>query len=76
MIDELNDIQEACSDVHWFIDQDDDTLINALDGNDEQVWEFKMAFADLETRVYLLREAIAQNWEWSERYPRRSTTAP
>ena len=26
MWEELNDIQEACSDIHWFTDQDEETL--------------------------------------------------
>ncbi len=41
---ELWDISEACTDVHWFIERDDDTLLNALDGDEEAEWEFKMAF--------------------------------
>ena len=44
---ELNEMCETCSTIHWWTDQDDETLLNALDGDDEDVWEFKMAFADL-----------------------------
>lgn len=46
MMAELEEIESACSDVHWFADQDDETLINALDGDEEEAWEFKLAFAD------------------------------
>ena len=60
--DELYAIQEACTDVHWFVDQDDDTLLNALDGDDEAVWEFKIAFADLEAKVDQLFDAAHLNW--------------
>lgn len=28
--DELWKIRDACTDIHWFTDQDDDTLLNAL----------------------------------------------
>ena len=61
MIAELDEIEEACSDVHWFTDQDDETLINALDG-DEEAWEFKLAFADLEAKADQLRRAMEENW--------------
>lgn len=49
--DELESIQEACSDIHWFIDQDDETLLNALDGEEEDAYEFRMAFSDLEAKA-------------------------
>ena len=55
---ELDDIQEACSDVHWYFDTDDDTLINALDGDEEEAWEFKLAFADLEGKADQLSEIL------------------
>lgn len=71
MITELDDIEEACCDIHWFIDQDDDTLINALDGNDEEAWEFKVAFADLEAKVYQLRECMRDNWMYPDPFYRR-----
>lgn len=51
LMQELEAIQEACADVHWFIDQDDDTLLNALDGDEEDAFEFRIAFADLEAKA-------------------------
>lgn len=65
---ELDDISEACDYVHWYVDQESDVLMDALDGNEEEAWEFKMAFADLEAKVYQLREAMQDNWMWPERY--------
>jgi hypothetical protein len=44
---ELYEIQSACGDVQYFMESDDDTLLNALDGNDEDEYEFRMAFSDL-----------------------------
>lgn len=44
---ELWDIHEECENVHWYFDTDEDTLINALDGNEDEAYEFKMMFADL-----------------------------
>lgn len=61
---ELDEIQEACSDVRWFMDGDNgETLLNAFDGDSDEEAEFRMAFADLEAesdalhgRLYDLRE--------------------
>lgn len=61
---ELWDIREACADIHWFTDQDDDTLLNALDGNEDEVWEFKMAVADLEAKADRLEEIIGEFYGW------------
>lgn len=44
---ELSDIQEACEDVRWYFDSDDDSLLNALDGDQDEEYEFKMMFGDL-----------------------------
>ena len=60
--EELDAIQEACSDIHWFADQDDETLLNALDGNDEDVWEFKLAFASLEAQADQLADALREQF--------------
>lgn len=43
----LWEISEACSDVQYYIDSDDDTLLNALDGDEDDAYEFKMMFSDL-----------------------------
>lgn len=58
MISEIWDIQDACGDVQWFVDNDDDTLLNALDGDEEAEWEFKVAFADLSAKSEQLLNAI------------------
>lgn len=59
---ELSEIGEACAEIHWFIDQNDETLINALENDYEEEYEFKIAFADLEAKSERLEEAIH---EWS-----------
>lgn len=61
LIDELYEIQEACSDVHWYFEDDGDNILAAMDGDEEEVFEFKMAFSDLESKVDLLMEAIDEN---------------
>ena len=45
--EELWNIQEECENVHWFFDTDEETLLNALDGNEDEAREFRMMFADL-----------------------------
>ena len=71
MVKELNcymitqtlwDIQEACSDVHWYMDTDDDTLINALDGDEDEAYEFRMMFSDLEAQVERMLEDMQQEY--------------
>lgn len=63
---ELDDIQGACQDIHWYIDQDNDSLINALDGEEEQAWEFKVAFSDLEAKADKLESLIREWHGWDE----------
>lgn len=43
----LWDILEACEDVQYYIDGDDETLLNALDGDEDDAYEFKMMFSTL-----------------------------
>ncbi|MCI9592388.1 MAG: hypothetical protein HFG42_17980 [Lachnospiraceae bacterium] len=43
----LWDISEACGEVQYYIDGDDDTLLNALDGDEDDAHEFKMMFSEL-----------------------------
>lgn len=45
--EDLGDIVEECDSVVWYFDGDDDTLINALDGDEDEAFEFKMMFSDL-----------------------------
>ena len=44
--DTLYEIQEECEEVRWFT-EDEETLVNALDGDEDDAYEFKMEFADL-----------------------------
>lgn len=48
---ELYEIQEACSDVAYYFPQGDDTLLDALDGDEEEAFEFQMAFSELSAKV-------------------------
>lgn len=58
IIDNLSDIQDACEGVRWYFEEDDDTLINALDGDDDEAFEFKMMFGDLCAECSRLRDDL------------------
>lgn len=45
--EELNEIYEECDNVRYYFEGDDDTLLNALDGDEDEAYEFKMMFSDL-----------------------------
>ena len=46
---DLWNMQEVCEEIRWYTDSEDggDSLINALSGDEDEAYEFKMAFADL-----------------------------
>lgn len=68
IMDLLYEIEEAACEVHWWCDNEDgtNTLTNALDGNDEEAEEFKIAFADLEAKCEQLRGALGECWDIRE----------
>lgn len=61
---DLWDIQEACEDVHWYTDSEDgeDSLLNALNGNEDEAYEFKMEFADLCAECERMLEDLEEEW--------------
>lgn len=60
--EELSDIIYACDDVRWYWESDDDTLINALDGNDDEAYEFKMMFSDLYAECEQMTEDLQNEY--------------
>ena len=58
---ELEDISEFCSDVRYWCD-DEEALIDALDGDDEDALEFKMLFSTLSAECDILNEAFYENY--------------
>ena len=66
IMDELDAIMCACNDVRYYIEQadGDETLLNALDGDEDAEWEFCMAFADLAASAEQLQTILYnQNFE-------------
>ena len=61
---DLWDIREECENIRWYTDSEDgtDSLINALDGNEDEASEFKMAFADLCAECDRMSEDLNEEW--------------
>lgn len=66
IVDELSEIAEECSEVQWFVDSEDgeETLLSAMDGDESEAFEFRMAFSSLSADVERMQETI--NGGWSE----------
>lgn len=60
--EELWEIQGECEDVHWYFDTDEDTLINALDGDEDEAYEFRTMFADLCAECERMMEDLNEEW--------------
>lgn len=61
---DLWDIQEECEDIRWYTDSEDgtDSLINALYGDEDEAYEFKMAFGDLCAECERMFEDLKEEW--------------
>lgn len=56
--DSLYEISDECANIRWIMDGDIDTLTNALDGDEEEAYEFRMMFAELSAECEQLWSAI------------------
>lgn len=61
LINELYEMEETVTDVQWFAD-DEENLVAALDGDEDEAWEFKMAFSDLAAELNQFREDLENEW--------------
>lgn len=57
LCEELYEMEETITDVQWFAD-DEDNLVNALDGDEDEAYEFKMAFSDLAAEMEMFQEDL------------------
>lgn len=57
MTDELYTIASECTDIQYFM-SDDESLVAALDGDDDDAYEFRMMFCDLSAKCEQLESAI------------------
>ena len=58
----LYEIMGECEEVRWYFDGDDDTLINALSGNEDEAFEFRMMFADLCAECEQMQDDLRETW--------------
>lgn len=61
---DLWDIEEECENIRWYTDSENgaDSLINALAGDEDEAYEFKMAFADLCAECDRMHNDLGAEW--------------
>lgn len=57
----IDEMGTVIYDVQWFMD-DEDNLVNALDGDEDEAFEFKMAFADLSAELESFEEDLRNEY--------------
>ncbi len=60
--EDLDSVMEACDEVRYYFEEDDDTLINALDGNEDEAFEFKIMFANLSAECESMYADLRQEY--------------
>lgn len=60
--DELSRICEDCDNVRWCVDGNEDELVEALDGDEEEALEFRMLFSDLSYEAEKLYTALNETY--------------
>lgn len=58
----LDDISDECYEVQYYVDGDEETLINALDGDEDDAYEFKMMFSDLVAECEQMQEDLRNEY--------------
>ena len=59
--EEIWNMMDLISDVQWFA-SDEDNLVNALDGDEDEAFEFKMAFSDLAAELESFEEDLRNEY--------------
>ena len=62
LYDELYEISGECDEIRYFINDDDDTLLYALDGDEEEEYEFRMMFSDLSAKCERLADELNDSY--------------
>lgn len=62
--EELGEIEETCNDVQYYFDinGDGETLLNALDGNEDEAYEFKLMFSDLAAECEQMQQDLQEEY--------------
>lgn len=61
ILNELYEISSECDEVRYFVENDENTLMDALDGNEEEAYEFKMMFCDLSSECEKLHYQLSES---------------
>ena len=56
---DLTDMQDAIGEVQWMA-EDEEVLINALDGDEDEAFEFRIAFSDLQGECARMQEQMEE----------------
>lgn len=64
IVENLWEMQGECEDVRWYTDSEDgsDSLVDALAGDEDEAYEFKMAFGDLCAECERMSEDLKEEW--------------
>ena len=60
--EDLNEIGTECDDIRYIAEGDESALIDALDGNDEEAYEFRMMFSDLSSECEELGRLLSEEY--------------
>lgn len=63
MIDKLDEIVEACDEVTYWEDSDMETLVEALDGDEEEAERFRLDFAGLSADAEQMLNDLQEAWK-------------
>ena len=58
---ELWEMEETCTDVKWFT-ENEENLVAAMDGDEDEAYEFKMAFSDLAAELAQFSEDLENEY--------------
>lgn len=59
--DQLWEMRDTVTDVQWFA-EDEENLVSALAGDEDEAWEFKMAFSDLAASLEQFEGDLDDAW--------------
>ena len=57
----ISDVEEVVTNVQWFA-EDEDNLVHALNGDEDEAYEFKMAFSDLAAELERFEADLQEEW--------------
>ena len=60
IVAELDEIRDASSDITFLLDTDENSVLDAFNGDEDEVFEFRMALEDLCSKAWQLRDHIAE----------------